>query len=98
LAAVRELSFPIARSALANSPLPADRVAAERDDDRAATRAGALLLEATLPALVPRYRGLYVPDGDARSFATRFPLDSAALVHLRRAIGAAAPAAAVMRQ
>ena len=97
LAAVRELGFPIVRAALASSALSSDRVAAERDDDRAATRAGALLLEATLPALAVRYRALYVPDGDARSFAARFPVDSAVLVYLRRAIAAAAPAAASAR-
>ena len=97
LAAVRELAFPIVHATLAGSPLSSDRVAAERDDDRAATRAGALLLETALPALAARYRTLYVPDGDARSFAARFPVDSAAIVSLRRAIAAAAPAAVPAR-
>lgn len=97
LAAVRELAFPIVHATLASSLLSTDRVAAESDGDRAATRAGALLLETALPALAGRYRTLYVPDGDARSFAARFPVDSAAIVALRRAIAAAAPAAATAR-
>ena len=97
LAAVRELAFPIVRTTLASSAEHPDRVTAERQADRAATRVGALLLEAALPEVADRYRQLYVPRGDAEAFATRFPVDSFTLVRLRRAIVAAAPAATPAR-
>ena len=84
LAAVRELTFPLVRSAA--------RATDERASDIAATRAGALLLAATVPQLAERYRELFrhAAARPSRSFDEAYPADTAADAALRRAVAAVA--------
>lgn len=56
LAAVRELCFPVVRRLPIDAVARGDRIAAERESDRAAVRCGAQLLDATAPALARAYR------------------------------------------
>ncbi|HEX5818882.1 MAG TPA: hypothetical protein VFY20_08380 [Gemmatimonadales bacterium] len=78
--ALKELSFPATREALAQArQLPADRVAAERLTGSAAAQAGSLLLEGGPPAGVARYRAALEHAGACRApFDECYPLSSPA--------------------
>ena len=76
LLAVRELAYPLVRR-LPSRLLEAESDApwaAERARGVAAVRAGALLLDAHLPAMSPAYRALFagVTPGDPRAFDARY--------------------------
>ena len=90
-AAVRELSFPFVHGARRVAARPLDRIANERVSDIAATRAGALLLDALAPTLGTRYRSVFRANsrtGDG-PFETLYPLDSADESNLRHVVHAA---------
>jgi hypothetical protein len=86
--AVRELCYPVVRKALAAPGLlPDDRVAAEALSGRAAVRCGALLLEATAPALGHGYREAFLrAAGSAGPFEAAYPLPDQLVASLREAL------------
>ena len=89
-AAIRELSFALVRAAGVTYHIAGDRAANERAGDVAATRAGAMLLDAAAPALGDRYRSVYQANAapNVARFEVMYPLDSGDELRLRRALGA----------
>jgi hypothetical protein len=98
-AVIRELSFGLVRGAGVAYRVASDRAANEYVGDVAATRAGAMLLDAAAPALGDRYRSVFQANAAPRiaPFEVIYPLDSGDELRLRRAIAATTSAGARRR-